>query len=385
MFSQRSSPDSRPNAWATALLSAKRSGERLLDLTAGNPTALGFPYADQVILAGLGDARALRYDPDPLGMRAARQAVVESYARRGHSADVDRVLLCASTSEAYAHLFKLLCDPGDEVLVPVPSYPLFEHLARYESVQLVPYRLAYDGEWHVDVPSLRRAVSDRSRAIIVVNPNNPTGSFLKRDELSAIGSLGLPVISDEVFAEYALEPDPRRVTSVLARSDRLVFSLGGLSKSAGLPQLKLAWIAVGGPEEDVAATMTRLELLADTFLSVNTPSQVALPAILAAADVSQAAILARVRRNRDALRRTLAGCPANALRVEGGWYAVVRLPNTRSEDEWVLELLRDGVVVQPGWFYDFETGPAVVLSLITTEPVFDAGILRLRELVNRAS
>jgi aspartate/methionine/tyrosine aminotransferase len=288
-------------------------------------------------------------------------------------------VLTASTSEAYGFLFKLLCDPGDEVLVPRPSYPLFEHLAQLEGVRAVPYRAAYDGAWHVDVPSVRAAVSPRTRAIVTVSPNNPTGSYLKRDELDALAAMGLPIVSDEVFASYPLRPDPARAVSALeARGAPLVFALGGLSKLAALPQMKAGWVAVAGEPGRVDEALARLEVIADAYLSVSTPVQHALPALLASRGAAHAAIASRTRANLGAIVPALAGSAASLLDVEGGWYATVRLPATRSEEAWVLDLLeQDGVHVHPGHFFDFASEAYVILSLLTPEQDFAEGLARL--------
>jgi alanine-synthesizing transaminase len=298
------------------------------------------------------------------------------------------VVLTASTSEAYAFLFKLLCDPGDEVLVPVPSYPLFEHLARLETVRAVPYRIAYDGAWHLDVSSVRSAVGPRTRAISVVTPNNPTGSYVKRDELAALAALGLPIVSDEVFAGYSLDPrpDPTRAASALEAEGALVFALGGLSKLAALPQMKLAWIALGGDAGLVDPALARLEVIADAFLSVGAPVQHALPSLLASRGGVTSAIVARTRENLAFLRGALEGKAVSVLEVEGGWYATLRLPRTQAEEQWALSLLeQDGVYVHPGHFFDFESEAYLVASLLTPGPVFRDGIQRLVARVERDS
>ncbi len=304
----------------------------------------------------------------------------------GFDVPLDQILLTSSTSEAYAFLFKLLCDPGDEILIPRPSYRLFEHLAALEQVSAVNYTLAYDGAWHIDLDSLRRAQSPRTRAVVLVNPNNPTGSFLKRDELAALSSMGLPLISDEVFSSFALGPDARRVSSVLEGRGRLVLRARRLSKQCALPQMKLAWTSVVGPSALLAQALPRLELIADTFLSPNTPVQCALPEILATRAPVQQALRARIAQNLALLARTLRGSAASALFLEGGWYATLRLPALRSEAEWVLGLLEaDGVLTQPGWFYDFLDGAHLVLSLITEETTFALGVARIAERVRLVS
>jgi alanine-synthesizing transaminase len=378
MLSRRSDLGQEQNAFSTALARARNAGRALLDLTVSNPTIASLPYDSAAILDALADARLLRYAPEPLGLLQAREAVAAEWQREGRAIDARQVFLTASTSEAYSVLLKLLCDPGDEVLVPHPSYPLFDHLSRLESVELRSYPLVYDGAWHIDLAALGRARSPRTRAVITVSPNNPTGSFLKKNELKTLASLGLPVISDEVFAAYPFTSSGHRAGSVLEANSCLTFALGGLSKRAGLPQLKLAWTTISGPSALVEAALERLEVVLDAYLSPSTPVQLALGRLLAASAPTQQAILARCRENLAALDRELAGSAATRLDVEGGWYAVLRLPETESEEHWVMALLeRDGVVVHPGFFYDFAREPFVVLSLITPASEFSEGVRRL--------
>jgi alanine-synthesizing transaminase len=387
-FSARTSQHDEPNALAAAVLRARaRAGEggpQLLDLTTGNPTTAGIPYAAQDILDALHDPRGLVYAPEPLGVATAREAVARDWTARGTPIDTSRIALTASTSEAYGVLFKVLCDPGDEVLVPAPSYPLLGFLAAFESLRLVPYPLVYAGRWHVDIAALRAAVGPRTKAIVVVSPNNPTGSYLGIEELEAMLDLDVPIISDEVFATYPLagasDAVPEgRIASVASARRSLVFALSGLSKLAALPQLKLGWIGVAGEPTLAARAMARLELVLDTYLSVATPVQHALPAILRTRTSAEAAIRARTRTNLRALREVLATAPsASVLDVEGGWYAMVRVPDTRSDEEWALDLVeRDGVHVQPGYFFDMSRGAHLVLSLLTPEDTFAEGVRRL--------
>jgi alanine-synthesizing transaminase len=372
-FSFRSSLDLTPNPLSVARANLRSSGREVLDLTESNPTRAGIPYDRGGILAALASPEALVYEPAPFGLPSAREAVA-----RYLSIDAGRVALTASTSEAYSFLFKLLCDPGDEVLVPAPSYPLFEYLARFEGVKAVPYRLAYDGVWHVDVGSARAARTARARAVVVVSPNNPTGSYSKKDELATLSALGLPIVSDEVFAGYPLRDDPTRATSALEGPAPLVFALSGLSKLAALPQMKLAWIAVGGEEASVQASLAGLELIADAFLSVGAPVQHALPALLGSRAHAEQTISRRCRDNLASLRAALPGSAATLLDVEGGWYATLRLPRTRSELDWTLALLEnDGVYVHPGHFFDFEREAYVILSLLTPEAAFRDGVDRI--------
>src|SRR5690349_12591467 len=299
VFSSRLQWDSQPNPLSTLLAEKRRGGAAILDLTESNPTRAGLAYPGSELLAALTDLRALQYDPDPRGLLAAREAVAEYYAQRGVDVPVSRILLTASTSEAYSYLFKLLADPGDEILVPRPSYPLFDYLAAMESVRVIQYPLGYDGVWHIDFNALASAITPRTRAIVAVNPNNPTGSYLKRMEWERLQTFGLPILSDEVFSDFAFAPDAKRVTTLTGSSSTLTFAMSGLSKIAGLPQMKLGWIVAGGP--DHATALAGLEWIADTFLSVATPVQWALPRILAASAAVQEQIRRQTRVNLDHL------------------------------------------------------------------------------------
>jgi alanine-synthesizing transaminase len=371
-FSSRSRFAARPNALTLALEQARRSGSALLDLSESNPTRVALSPSAGTLAATLAGNHAV-YAPEPFGLESAREALCRELAASGVTVAPTHVLLSASTSEAYGHLFKLLCEPGDELLVPVPSYPLLEVLAQLERVKLVPYPLRYDGEWHVDGEALRARVSERTRGLLTVHPNNPTGSYLKRDELDLLASLRVPIVSDEVFAEYALRDDARRVASALEAADRtLVFRLGGLSKSCALPQLKLAWTVIAGPSALRDEACSRLEHIADAYLSPNTPVQVALPQLLEHGVDTRARILERVRLNLATLRLALTGSAASVLTVEGGWYAIVRLPALLDDEGWALTLLQEGVVVQPGYYYELE-GSHVVLSLIPEADTFARG------------
>jgi len=381
-FSRRSALDLTKNRVTLALEAARAAGQPLLDLTLSNPTLAGIRYADGVSDALSRAPGVLRYEPEPFGLASARAAVSALFRERGVAVPAEHVALTASTSEAYAFSFKLFCDPGDRVLVPAPSYPLLEHLGALEGVELVPYRLGFDGAWFIDVSEVERAVTERTRAIVLVSPNNPTGSYLKRDELTRLLALGLPLLSDEVFAEYPLGSDARRAVSVLEATDGLVLALDGLSKVAALPQLKLAWMALGGESRLVDAALARLEVILDTFLSPSTPVQRALPELLASRHVATDAIRARVIANRAALGALSAGSALTPLPTEGGWYGVVRMPATATDEEFTLRALSAGVLVQPGYFFDFEREPHLVVSLLTPEAPFAEGIRRLRALVS---
>ena len=375
MFSGRV-PALRANRLAGELARLRSEGRPLDDLTASNPTRVGLPYPPD-LLAPLASPDARVYDPAPFGLPAAREAVAAHLAGRGVPVRPDRVVLTASTSEAYGLLFKLLCDPGDAVLVPQPSYPLFEHLTRLDGVASRPYRLEYHGRWQVDVDDLAAMVDARTRAVLLVSPNNPTGSFVRGDELAAVREVasrhGLAIVCDEVFADYPVEGAAAGCPGALVGdTEVLTFTLGGLSKSAGLPQLKLGWILLGGPDALVAAAFERLELVCDTYLSVATPVQLAAGALLRRSRPVAEAVLERVRANHAALRRLAEGFPAcRVLRTEGGWYAVVQAPAIRSEESLVIELLRrDGVLVHPGYFFDFPREAFLVLSLLPPPDVF---------------
>lgn len=383
MFSSRLDWDLRPNRISTALEARRRAGLKILDLTESNPTRAGFSYPAGEILAPLADARSLVYEPAPAGLVPARDAVAAYYAAHGHSVSPERILLASSTSESYAFLFKLLADPGDEILVPRPSYPLFDYLAALESLRVAQYPLVYRQRWLLDVDALAGAITARTRAIIIVNPNNPTGSFVKKHELEALAHLcaerNLALISDEVFSDYSFAADPERVTTLAGLDEVLTFSLSGLSKISGLPQMKLGWVVIGGPEGARAQARERLELIADTYLSVGTPVQHALPRLLEAGAAVRQQIMRRLRENLAFLETALeAQRTCELLTVEGGWYAILRVPRMGSEEELVLELLtRDGVLVQPGFFYDFDAEAFLVLSLLTPSGTFQEGVLRL--------
>jgi alanine-synthesizing transaminase len=362
-------------------LDEKRSaGGPILDLTESNPTAAGFAYPSEAILSALADPRSLRYEPAAAGMPAARAAVSDYYSGR---VTPDRVLLTASTSEAYAFVFKLLFDPGDEVLVPAPSYPLFDYLAALDSVRVVQYPLVYHESWAIDFDGLASSITSRSRAIVLVNPNNPTGSYLKQSELGPLLALcrehNLALISDEVFADYALDDQARLVRTLTGIDEVPTFCLSGLSKVAGLPQMKLGWIVTGGPPSDRAKAFERLELIADTYLSVSAPVQWAAPRLLGLRGELQRQILGRVLANRAFVASQIGpASPWKLLSAEGGWNTILEAPRIRSEEAWVLGLLsEDSVLVQPGFFFDFEREAFLVISLLAAEGVFREGIRRI--------
>ncbi len=390
MFSSRLDWGAPPNRLSLALEARRAAGSEILDLTESNPTHAGIDYPAAPILDAFANHRSLVYEPSPAGHIAARQAISGYYSSRGLDVAPNRILVTASTSESYGFLFKLLADPGDEVLVPRPSYPLFEFLAALESVQIRHYPLRYHGRWWLDTEAVAAAITPRTRAIILVNPNNPTGSYLKRTEVDALASLArrhsLALIADEVFSDFPLSPAEDRIATLADFDAAPAFALSGLSKIAGMPQMKLGWMAVAGPARFRSAAYARLELIADTYLSTGTPVQHAAQSLIEVGRGVRNRISARTRENLAVLRMALAAAPAcEILDVEGGWYAALRLPRTRTEEEYAIELLdRDGVLVQPGYFYDFETEAFLVVSLLTEPRAFHEGSRRLAARLSEA-
>ena len=389
MLSHRLPAERAPNAWARALEAKRRAAGTLLDLAEANPTRVGLGGAEAAGLRGLADPRGARYEPDARGLASARAAIARYYADRGTPVAPEHLVLTAGTSEGYAHVFRLLADPGDSVLVPAPSYPLFEPLARLEGVAPVPYRLAYDGAWHLDRASLEEAVAGcagRARAIVVVEPNHPTGTCLSTDEIETVCSLcerhGLAVVSDEVFGDY---PWPASAAPLRgwSASDRVpAFVLSGLSKVCGLPQLKLGWIAVAGPGPLRREALDGLEWIADLFLSVSTPVQLALPELLGARSGFQTRLRRRLAANLESIEALSRRHPeVTRLRAMGGWVAILKLPARRSGETWALDLLDREVVVHPGHFYDIPGEATIVVSLIVEPTVLERGLERLADLL----
>lgn len=387
MFSQRTNWRRSPNALTRAIEDMRASGQEILDLTVSNPTEAGIHPDPEIVLAALANPEAMRYDPQPRGLLAARQAVCHYYRESHDIFDLapERLLLTTSTSEAYSYVFRLLCNPGEEILVPKPSYPLFEFLADLADVKVVPYPLLYDHGWQIDFDSLYKAATPQSRAVIAVHPNNPTGSYVSASEAAALNAFcldyGLAFIVDEVFLDYAHDGAPRN--SFVTNSDALTFTLSGVSKISALPQMKLAWVATSGPKEAVTEAGARLEIIADTYLSMNTPVQLAAPALLDQRKQIQPILLDRLRVNLAELDGRLGGNPSCArLQVEGGWYAVVRVPALGTDEDLAIDVLRKmGVIVHPGHFYDFAGEGHLVLSLITEPEAFREGAARLLQCV----
>jgi aspartate/methionine/tyrosine aminotransferase len=390
MFSSRLRQGAGRNRLAIALDRRRSEGRPIVDLALSNPTRAGFAYPPR-LLAPLSDTRSLCYEPQPFGAPPARRAIADDFARRGAIVPAARIVLTASTSEAYSLLFKLLCDPGDMVLAPRPSYPLIEHLTELDGVLMDYYSLEFHGRWSVDVDAIGDKLSSqdgkRIRAIVMISPNNPTGSIVQDFELDAIASLAaehqVAIIADEVFADYPLAGPAAR--SVLRQQVALTFALGGLSKSVGLPQVKLGWIGIGGPPPLVDQAMERLETICDAYLSVSTPVQVAAPELLKCGADVRSEIHRRVRENYAALNDMAAAYPAcSVVPAEAGWYAVLQVPATESEETLVLDLLeRTGILVHPGYFFDFEREAFLVVSLLPDRGVFDEAVHTLLDKVGR--
>lgn len=388
-FSRRTEWNASPNQLSQAVAQARAAGQQLLDLSESNPTRCGLQYDEPAIFAAFQNRGILSYQPEPRGLEVARRAVASYYAEHGVDVSPDQLVLTTSTSEAYSFLFRLLCDPGDEVLVPTPSYPLFEFLATVDDVVLRSYELVYHDGWQIDFASLNAAATNRTRAVMLVHPNNPTGSFVKQHEAEQLNEFctagGLALIVDEVFLDYRLpDTDAARMAtggkqgSFASNDAVLTFTLSGLSKIAALPQMKAAWIITSGPEKQKDHALERLEIIADTFLSMSTPVQLALPQLLEQRRTSVPQLLERTTQNLAELDRQLAQQRLiERLRVEGGWYAVLRVPATQSDEDWAIALVQKAqVLVHPGHFYDFHRDGFLVLSLITPEATFRESLAR---------
>jgi alanine-synthesizing transaminase len=399
MFAERTNWNLAPNRLSEALAAHLAAGKRLYDLSASNPTEVGFTVNAEALLHALQNPAALTYVPDPKGIVRARQAVAEYYADRGDEISPEDVILTASTSEAYSFVFRALCNPGDELLVPAPSYPLFGFLADIHDVRLVHYPLIYDHGWQIDFHALEGAITPRTRGIIVVNPNNPTGHYVKPEELAMLNEIcsarDLALIADEVFLDFAHEtnsfrrdplkaPRPRnnndkKPASLSTNNGALTFTMSGLSKISGLPQMKAAWLVTSGPEALKKQALERIEVIADTYLSMNAPIQLALPIFLDQRHGFQKQVLTRIKRNLGELdRQLMVRKSCSRLEIEGGWYAVVRVPATRTDDELAVDLLtKRGIYVHPGHFYDFTKDGHLIVSLIMPEREFAEGCRQL--------
>jgi alanine-synthesizing transaminase len=390
MFSQRTNWKLSPNRFTQVLEAIRASGTKLLDLSVSHPTECGLQYDTAAILAAFQNPKALSYDPQPKGLLPAREEVARYYLRdHDVSVDPESVILTTSTSEAYSYIFRLLCNPQDEILVPKPSYPLFDFLADLQDVALIPYSLEYAHGWMVDFQSITRALTPRTRAILLVHPNNPTGSYLRAEEVQHLNNLcqkhNLALIVDEVFLDYSFAGIPPRTFA--NNLDALTFTLSGLSKIAALPQMKVAWLVTTGPGSLVQPALDRLEVIADTYLSLNAPTQWAVPTLFEQRHALQPQLLQRVRENRANLQKLISSQPAcELLDADAGWYAVLRVPARGSDEDLVIDLLqKQNVVVHPGHFYDFPKDGFLVLSLITPAVIFNEGISRLLKFLQSLS
>ncbi|MEZ4225977.1 MAG: pyridoxal phosphate-dependent aminotransferase [Polyangiaceae bacterium] len=383
MLSRRSQFSFEENAFAHALRRARAAGRPLLDLTWSNPTEVDLPLETDALRDALGRAAAAPYAPEPFGLETARAAVAQELTSLGTPTRTEQVLLTSSTSEAYTHLLRLFADAGQRVWAPRPCYPLLEHLAQMADVELVRTDLAYDGAWHY--PALPSSLTADLRALFLVNPNNPTGNFIDDVALDALSSLGLPLVLDEVFAQFPLHGDVPSPTQALRSRAPLTVSLGGLSKMVGLPQLKLGWMVLHGDAQSCEQARTRLEVMLDAFLSVGSPVQVALADIFALGRKRREAILERCQQNYETLTGAVGGSSVSVLPAQAGWYAILQVPAVTDHD-WALALL-DGwdVVVQPGWLYDFPRPNHLVVSLLTRSPELKRGIERVIEAAGEPS
>ena len=387
MFSQRTNWKLTPNAFTQAIADVRASGQEIIDLTISNPTQAAILPDPETVLAAFVNPEAMQYDPQPRGLLSARRAVCHYYreAQEIFDFDPERIFLTTSTSEAYTYVFRLTCDPGDEILVPKPSYPLFEFLADLADVKPVAYPLVYDHGWQIDFDSLYKAATPRTRAVITVHPNNPTGSYARPDEMAALSEFcreyQVGLIADEVFLDYAHDGASR--TSFISNKEALTFTLSGISKISALPQMKLAWLAVSGPVDRVHPAVARLEMIADTYLSLNAPVQLAAPVLLEQRKTIQPLLLDRLRQNLATLDHQLSAHPAvTRLQAEGGWYAIVRVPAVQNDEELAIDLVRKmGVIVHPGHFYDFAGEGYLVLSLIGRPADFREGVSRVLQVV----
>jgi aspartate/methionine/tyrosine aminotransferase len=381
MFAKRTNWNLTPNRLSEALAAHRAAGKPLFDLTVSNPTECGFEYDSCAILNALSNPASLTYEPNPKGLESARRAVAGYYADRGENVSVEDIFLTTSTSEAYSYVFRTLCDPGDELLIPSPSYPLFDFLADIQDVKLVRYPLLYDHGWQIDFHVLEQVITPRTRGVIVVNPNNPTGNFVNSAEMAKLNEIcsvrDIAIIADEVFLDFVIEGN--RLASFAANRSAPTVTLSGLSKICGLPQMKAAWLIVSGPQKWKSEALARLEVIADTFLSVNAPVQLAMPGFLEQRHSFQEQVMSRMRRNLAELDRQLAEQKAvSRLKVEGGWCLVLRVPATRSDEDLAIELLAtQGVSVHPGHFFDFPSTGHAIVSLIIPEPKLAIGIERL--------
>jgi len=385
MFSDRSNWDQRPNSLSVLLQIKKTRGDAILDLTVSNPTRVGLKYDFEEILAALSQPQSMAYEPDPRGLPKAREAIAIYYADQGERVDSDAIFLTASTSEAYSILFKLLGNPGEEILIPRPGYPLLSYLACFEGLNAVSYPIRYDDRrgWSIDMDVLTALINPKTKGIVLVNPNNPTGAYVKQQELVALDAVcrenDLALIVDEVFSDFNAAETSGRVRTTVNHTNSLAFVLNGLSKMAGLPQVKLAWIVVNGAPALSAATLSRLEMMLDFYLSASAPVQHAAQRLLQQRQMIQRQIFSRIASNMGFLEEQIAKTSnIRSLIREGGWYAVIEISDAVSDEDRAVQLLdQDNTLVHPGYFYDFHRDGFLVVSLLPPVEVFRDGITRL--------
>ena len=387
LFSHRTNWYRQLNKISELFESLRKSGRSILDLTVSNPTECGIEYPEKEILTALSNPSSLHYEPNPRGLLIARNAIREYCGKKNIILDPSSIFLTASTSEAYSLILKLLCNAGENIIVPRPSYPLFDYLAQVNDVELNYYHLHYDHEWQIDTDSIKNIINKNTKAIVLINPHNPTGMFLRQNDYHEIVEIAkeynLALIVDEVFIDYHFDDDENRIASTANETEVLTFALNGISKSCGLPQMKLGWIIVGGHSSVVLEAIARLEILCDTFLSVNTPVQVALPQLLEHGEIIQRKILDRICTNYSILRTQTLDTPCSVLSADGGWYGIIRIPRTKSDEDWAIQLLENkGVYLFPGYFFDFDEDGYLVVSLLVESSVFQKGV---REIVDYVS
>jgi aspartate/methionine/tyrosine aminotransferase len=386
-FSKRTNWHRQPNKLSRLIDSLRKNGKSIIDLTISNPTECGIGYPEEEILSAISNPSVFHYEPDPRGLLSARELVCEFYKKKNIVVDPSNIFLTASTSEAYSIIFKLLCNVGENILVPKPSYPLFDYLAQLNDVELNYYCVRYDHEWQVDIDSIKTAINKDTKAIVLINPHNPTGMYLRQNDYRGIVALAkennLSLIVDEVFIDYAFESEEGRTASTAGESEVLTFTLNGISKMMGLPQMKLGWIIVNGQKPIINEALERLDIICDTFLSVNTPVQVALPKLFDAGKIIQQNILTRIRSNYSTLITQTLNSSCSALTAQGGWYGIVRVPRIKSEEEWALQLLETkGVYLFPGYFFDFEDDGYLIVSLLTESFAFQKAVSEIVDYVS---
>lgn len=383
-FSSRSDWTLTPNQLTARLTEIEASGAQILDLTESNPTQVGLQYPTDIVLSSLTDPNNLSYHPSPLGQQEARETIAEYYDSKGIYVNSNQILVTSSTSEAYSMIFRLIANPGDHILMPRPSYPLFHFLASLNDIELASYALTYQKYWKIDFEDIRKSYKPkRTKGIVLVNPNNPTGSYIKKDELTKLNQFAegnqLCIISDEVFSDFQWDKKIEGIPSLAGNQKALTFTLSGISKVLALPQMKLSWIVVNGPKGLIKQAFDRLEIISDTYLSANTPVQNALHHWMKLKDKMQKQILKRVSANRTFLSKHSS---FEMLHAEGGWYAVLKLPKNKTEEEWALEFLeKDHVLVHPGYFYDFQSEAYAIVSLLTETAAFEEAITKISKRV----